>query len=770
MTDFDWQQEQERLAWVLGEVRERLEKLRLEFSDVHQEVVQARRQFWRDITNKDDILDTILEVSQQSMVLSEGERRYNRDADTIRALERLERSPYFGRVDFLEQGMQVPDQIYIGTASFRGGTGDDFLVYDWRAPIASVYYDYGLGEASYSAPGGEYHGSVELKRQYVIRDGTVQMMFDTGVTIGDDLLMQALSQHGSAEMRGIVATIQTEQNRIIRDDTHRLLVVHGVAGSGKTSAALQRVAYLLYRHRQSLEADQMILFSPNRMFNSYVATVLPDLGEYNMQQTTFQEYLDHRLGREFQIEDAFEQLEYVLAASTEPGYAARLEGIRFKSSHAYLDVLSLYAQRLEEEGMRFVPMRFDGREVVSAEQMEEKFREFAPGVRVTARVSLLRDWLLVEISRFGKRERTADWVDEEMNYLDADAYHRATAEAGRRSGSGNESDSDLLAERIIHKRLRSLRSWVHRFAFVDLKAIYAQLFRDERLLGELDASRVPRSWPAICRDTLSHLSRSRMPYEDATPYLYLSELIRGARVNLRIRHAIIDEAQDYSPFQLEFLRRLFPQARMTVLGDRSQAILAHGSVLEDIGVMHLFPPQETEIVRLDRSYRSTREIVEFTRAMLADGDSIIPFDRHGQKPQVLEVDSEEERIRTILEDLRTLMAEGNRTLAVICRTAEESRSVHRSLRERLPIELIGKETATFPMGPVVVPAYLAKGVEFDAVLIHDASRATYRGADERNLFYTACTRAMHVLHLYCRGPLTPLLDSADPSTYEVATR
>lgn len=775
VNDSDWREERQRLDLVLSQIRERLAKLRAEFRDVQADVMHARRHFWDDITIKADIMDTILDVNQQAMALSEGERRYHQGIRTIRDLGRLESFPYFGRVDFVEEGLKGAERIYLGVASLRSSIDQDFLVYDWRAPIASLYYDHGPGPADYTAPMGEIRGELLLKRQYVIADGQIRLMFDTGVTIGDDLLMQALGRHSSAEMRSIVATIQTEQNRIIRDDTSRLLIVQGVAGSGKTSAALQRVAYLLYRHRDTLQADQMVLFSPNPLFNSYVSTVLPELGEQNMQQTTFQEYIDHRLGRRFRVEDPFDQLEYVLTAAGSAGYAARLSGIRYKSSSAYLKVIARYARLLEETGVAFRPLRFSGREIVSVEAMAERFHSFGSGARLATRVSLLRDWLRDEVGSFAQRAVQEDWVDEEINFLGADAYAQADVELRRRESSGRDFDHlaaerEMLGNKVVRGRLKSLRTWIQRMQFVDVAELYAGLFRDPHLLARLsDDGSPPEFWPEICRETVAKLGRSILAQEDATPYLYLMELVRGSYVNMNVRHVIVDEAQDYTPFQFEFLKRLFPQSRMTVLGDLNQAVFAHSSTLEDLEDLRtLYAADETEVIRLMRSYRPTREIVEFTRSLLPHGEQIVPFDRPGERPWLMTVQDRSALVTQIAQDIAALRADGHDTIAVICKTAAESGRAHEALRRHMPVELITKRTATFAKGTLVIPAYLAKGVEFDAVLIYDASETNYRGDAERKLLYTACTRAMHRLHIFSCGAPSPLLRAADPGTYAEA--
>ncbi|MGZ4134432.1 MAG: RNA polymerase recycling motor HelD, partial [Tumebacillaceae bacterium] len=342
ISEQEWQSEQQRVNHVVERINRRVEVLQENVSEVRQDITEFRKHFWDDVKlNLDDVDEageTSITLKQQSELLSERERSLRHAEKEYQKLRRLQDAPYFGRIDFWEDGEPSIDHIYIGIGSFLDEESDQFLVYDWRAPVSSLYYDYGTGLAQFETPGGTVSGEIELKRQFRIRDGRIRNLFDTGVTIGDELLQEVLSRQSDAQMKSIVATIQREQNRIIRNERNRLLIVQGAAGSGKTSAALQRVAYLLYRYRETLSAEQIVLFSPNGMFNSYVSTVLPELGEENMGQTTFQDYLEHRLGRTFAMEDPFVQMEYTLTAMNEPGYEARLAGIRYKASLAFMEV------------------------------------------------------------------------------------------------------------------------------------------------------------------------------------------------------------------------------------------------------------------------------------------------------------------------------------------------------------------------------------------------------------------------------------------------
>ncbi|NOU95368.1 AAA family ATPase [Paenibacillus sp. LMG 31456] len=778
--EHEWRLEQERVDEVTNQMAGRMDKLEQEVGNVRTEVVNIRKHFWDDVSinvsTHEDKAETYSSMRQQAEVLSERERSYRQAAAVLGKLKRLIKSPYFGRIDFKEEGQGPEERIYLGIASYLSEDEQTYLVYDWRAPISSLYYDYGPGAAAFETPVGEIKGTMSLKRQFVIRDRSIRLMFDTGVTIGDELLQQVLSRSSDAQMKSIVATIQKEQNQIIRNDRSRMLIVQGAAGSGKTSAALQRVAYLLYKHRENLQADQMVLFSPNPMFNSYVSTVLPELGEENMQQTTFQEYLEKRLGGQFEVESPFNQMEYVLTAVKERSYSAKINAIRYKSSADYLAVIGGYKDLLKQEGMIFKAIRFRGRVIAAQDIIAEKFYSYDSATRLPNRIVLLKEWLLNEIAAFEEQEWKEGWVEDRMELLEPEDYLRSYKKLRQiQKGKGDtfddfDTEKEWLARSIVHEELKPLIKRVKRLSFVDIRKLYVQLFSNEQLFEQVAGiGAKPEYWQDICRETVALLEKSELAYEDATPFLYFQELILGFQSNTSVRHVIVDEAQDYSPFQLEFLKRLFPRARMTALGDLNQAIYAHGSVLSDFEpITALYGAEQTELIRLTRSYRSTQQIVEFTKGMVPGGEAIEPFNRSGEKPLVTSVLDHAQLHARITADIKALQISGFESIAVICKTAAQSKELFGELSDKFELNLVTQYTPTFEKGTLIIPAYLAKGVEFDAVIIYDASEEQYNRESERKLFYTACTRAMHLLHVYAVGELSPFVLAQNPLTYEFA--
>ncbi|HEY2420103.1 MAG TPA: RNA polymerase recycling motor HelD [Neobacillus sp.] len=768
-------QEQERVSSIMMTISEQIDKLEEETFRRRNEVVDIRKHFWDDVKVNtdtfDDYLETIINLRQQAQDLSVSQSTHRQAYKRLSTLRRLQEVPYFGRIDFTEEGTSTAERIYIGISTLTDTSGENFLIYDWRAPISSVYYDFPPGPAEYATPVGIIRGKLEKKWQYIIHGGVINSMFDTSLTIGDEILQQVLGNSTDKHMRSIVATIQREQNMIIRHDRGRLLIVQGAAGSGKTSAALQRIAYLLYKYRESLRADQIILFSPNPMFNSYVANVLPELGEENMQQVTFQEYLDHRLGNEFQVEGPYEQLEFVLAAVNDPSYRTRTAGIRFKTSTRFFETIKTYRQSLELSGMLFNGVKFRGKPILTAKQITEQFYSSNTSLRFHNRLEKLTEWLNKQIDEVEKLERFKPWVEEEIELLSNEDYHKAYTYLRKKHGFKGESFDDYeidpkeLSRLIVRRKLKPLRKQIKTLRFIDITGLYKQLFSKPAQIKPWIEGGTPEEWEDICLSTVRMLGEGKLFYEDATPFLFLKELIQGFQTNVMIKHVLVDEAQDYSPFQFEFLKRLFPAARITVLGDFNQAIFAHASEMVDFHMLtSLYGTDKTETINLTRSYRSTSPIVEFTRGLVPGGEQIIAFDRDGEKPVLTQLSNRAELHHCIASKVRDLRNRQYKTIAIICKSAVESSAAFEALSNIDEIKLVKNGSNEYEQGVVVIPAYLAKGIEFDAVIIYDASEQVYGAESLRRLFYTACTRAMHYLQLYTVGDPSPFLCNVAPDS------
>ncbi|WP_102349831.1 RNA polymerase recycling motor HelD [Bacillus sp. Marseille-P3661] len=768
----EWKEEQLRVEKILYIIKKKQELIDRNSKGVKADIKGIRKTFWDDVTlnfeDSGEVGETFTSIKQQVEMLSERERSHKKMDQQLRNLSRLKNSPYFGRIDFIESGDQKEEKIYIGTSSLMDEEDKEFLIYDWRAPISSVYYDYSTGPAQYDTLDGLIEGEITLKRQYIIKNGKLKAMFDTGVTIGDEVLQEVLSNNANTQMKSIVSTIQKEQNDIIRNERSKLLFVQGVAGSGKTSAALQRIAYLLYRYRESIQSENIMLFSPNPMFSNYVATVLPELGEENMQQETFQHYLELRLGRKYEIEDSFSQIEFVLTSSNKQEVQARLEGIRYKGSQDFIDLIQNYVRNLSKQGLIFRNIIFRGEILISKQVIQEKFYSLDCTMSIPNRLEIVKDWLLKELRRMSKQESKKDWVLEEIELMDNDEYqkiYKRLQKQGRFSENtfnDFEREQKALAKTLVNHYFKPIRSAVKKLKFLNLEEIYCQIFKEPIIKKP-----IPINWDDICNQTLQNINKQRLFYEDATPFLFLQDQLEGRKPNTQIRHLFIDEAQDYTPFQFAFLKQLYPSSRMTILGDFNQAIFSETMKAFSIFSKDLMTLREdSEIITLTKSYRSTKEIVEFTKELLDEGNVIEPINRSGNQPFVIQSDDQELLHKEMLKLIANLQSKGHETIAIICKTAQESREVFKEINQDIPARLIDKGTSTYEKGVSVLPVYLAKGIEFDAVIIHDCSAGVYTHDNEKKLLYTACTRAMHELYLFSSGEKSPLINKISKGLYE----
>lgn len=759
--------EEARMHHVLEVIEQKTAQLKQKQGNLATDVIDLRKNFWDEIKVNletfDDRLETALSIKQQAEFLAERELTHHHRDKALQILRKLKDSPYFARVDFTPDDTKETTPIYIGIAGLSNETEDDYLIYDWRAPISSMYYDFSPGPAEYASMEKIISGTMDLKRQFIIRHGELQSMFDTNVAIGDELLKEVLGNNASDKMKNIVATIQKEQNQIIRNVKNNYLIVQGVAGSGKTSVALQRAAYLLYHYKEELNNDNMLLFSPNPLFSSYIASVLPDLGETSIQQLTFQAYVEKRLGNHLAIESPFSQMEYLLTTEN----AARKAGIRFKASLAFKEYIDQYAEQLSTGGLVFKNIALRGNIIISKEAIGAYFYSLDHTISIPNRMSMTKDWLLEELAFLEKEERDKDWVKDEAELLDiedyTEVYHDLQDNAEDDTFDDFDKELKILTAKIARKYFRKIRAAVSKLKFLHITALYKNLFD-----VQADDASLPENWDAVCIYTLESLRQKELLYEDTSPYMYLEDKLTRLKTNTQIKHLFIDEAQDYSPFQFFVLQQLFPSARMTILGDIHQAIYMH-----TLNSATLFSGEEvqtdnTEKIELHKSYRSTRQIVDFTRHLLAVDLAIEPFERDGEKPSLVLCMDGQERDEKLRHTLSGLVGKEYGTIAVICKTVAESAAMYEQLSPAFDVQLATEHSYSYDSGIIVLPAYLAKGIEFDAVIIPDASAHNYEKSFEQNLFYTACTRAMHELVLFAVGDKTPFMDRVPADFYTLA--
>lgn len=753
--------EQKHLDNIMKQIKEREKSLKKSIKSAEGQARDLNSHFFDDVKLDYDgystSMETALSIHQQQQLLSEREHAWQHSAKQLDTVERLEKRPYFARVDFKEQGEKKPETIYIGLGSFAD-KDNHFLIYDWRAPISSIYYDGKLGEVSYNSPEGKITVDMTKKRQFMIEDGKIVNMFDTNESIGDQMLLEVLSEKSSTQMKSIVTTIQQEQNKIIRNTSADLLFVQGAAGSGKTSAILQRIAYLLYRYRGNLTSSDVIMFSPNQLFNDYIKNVLPEMGEQNMVQMTYWQFVARRLPG-MNVENLFKQFE---DQNSDTNIS------KFKGSVNFFNLLTRYAKHLNKRGVIFKNIYFRDKKkpYFDKEKIKEIYYSYNENYNLANRIDATREELIKMLNRKITPEVKKAWVartiegmsQSELNEL----YDRPDQEF-----ESEAKEEAFLGRKIVLKALKGVHKRILHNHFINMRAQYLSFLRAVPKMVDL------AKWDITEDDWLHHIDEVKENFKkhdiaitDVSAYLYLYDLITGRRNDYEMRYAFIDEIQDYTPFQLAYLKYNFPRAKFTMLGDLNQAIFTKDesrSLLKQIS--GLFDPEKTDVVRLTKSYRSTKQLTNFTKQILRQGEKIEAFNRQGPKPVIWGRDNDEKAIDVLVDVLRD-NEKRKMTTVIITKDLASAKFVHEELsKKKEPTTLIATANQRLVDGTLVIPSYLAKGLEFDAVVMWGANKENYHQLDETQLVYTITSRAMYKLDVIYTGEKSPLLD-VDPATYE----
>lgn len=734
------------LGEVLGRIDHLMEQAGNNAAKSVKETIETRRLMWEDYARHIYTLDDAIEIKPH---LDEMRRQESRELfyrRMLRKLERMARSPYFGRIDFLENAATASEKIYVGIASLANEQGMN-MVYDWRAPVSGMFYDYELGPAGYDCGLGRIEGRILLKRQYKIKNGLMELVFDTELRIEDEMLQEILGRSADERMKTIVTSIQREQNKVIRDEGHRLMIVVGPAGSGKTSIALHRAAYLLYKERESIKAENILVFSPNWIFSEYISNVLPELGEENILQTTFQDYAANILKKK--CEERNQQLEYILAGTGGNEYRIRQENIRYKSSLEFIQVIEEYLKFLEKR--EFQDFYFNGQLVISKEECAEIYYQRYLFFPVTKRLAMVRErffYLLEPLRR--KRVKEVEKI-----LADGDEHLE-------------EKELKALARMKVRAEAEGLIAKVSRLTHLNYFEAYTQLFSNGNFFRKVAArTLIPKQINEICAQTYKSLINNRVNYEDLAPLLYLKGILGGFPKVNGIKYLFIDEAQDYTPLQYRLFKHIFPKSSLTVLGDLNQLVNPYAFVDDIQTIAENIDLSSSISIRLEKSYRSTREINDFAGALLPI-ESQPKMDvsvRTGQKPEIIKV-ANDALGDSIVEKINQLKNDGNESIAIVCKTAKTAKTLFAKVQPKTELNLIVDDEGVLGKIPVIIPIYLAKGLEFDAVIIPDADAQSYHRDTERKILYTACTRALHRLVLYYGADLSPLVKKLNPNLYD----
>lgn len=662
MEEKEFELEKEYLANVLNEIDNQRKQKQGELVAITKEKKEFSLHFSDDYYYMDDE-----EALSEGDILAEFDKSWEHTQKIIYRLNRQEYSPYFGRIDFIESTKNKPISYYIGVNNLFK-LGDEIpMVCDWRAPVSSMFYDFELGSAEYASPNGKINGEIVLKRQFEIKNKKLLKAFDSSLTIGDEVLKSVLSGPSSKKMKTIVSSIQKEQNQIIRNNSSNNILVQGVAGSGKTSIALHRIAYLLYQNKNTLKAEDILILSPNTLFSSYISDVLPELGEENMSQMSFYKLANDELSYlNKQLETREQNLSEVLNNKT------RLNQVAYKHTYDFYESLVQFSERYFD--VAFVPkdLKF-GKDVIKAQELAKLYNQTysskTPAVRV--------EWII-------------DYIIDKLN------INKAVQEISER------------LKKIIYPF----------FIECDIIKVYADFLTNIGM-------------------EFSFNHKGEIRYDDLAPLLYLTNYFFGLKKRKEVKYLIIDEMQDYSFVHYSIFNSIF-DCNKTILGDINQCI---EKIMTKDDLKKLQEMCNADYIELNNAYRSTYEITSFANNI--KNIDCKKIERHGEIPVVENISKNEfcERIEEIFNN-----NEYN-SLAILTKTETEAKNVYMLLSnlDEVSLNLTADDE---PAKICIMPSYIAKGLEFDAVIIPYYNKENYKSFIDKNLLYVSSTRAMHLLKLY----------------------
>lgn len=710
--------EEKRLAQTISLAEEQLKQAKEAADKKKSEIIEAKKDVRENtehgITSlyTSDGFEALVELSQYINPVTDKIIDYEEEEHKILLLEKMIKSPYFARIDFKFDDEDEFEKIYIGRSSLRKNSYQEMYVYDWRSPIASVFYRFMTGEAFYDAPCGRVTGELNLKRQYEIKNGTLEYFFDSDVQIVDEFLRQLLSQNTTAKMKAIVETIQHEQDVVIRDMENDLLMVQGVAGSGKTSIALHRAAYLMYQGLQTkLSANNIMIISPNSIFEQYISNVLPELGEDNVISSVFEDILSELLnGRKIQSRNDF--LENLIVNSKYKEISRN--SIEFKTSSFFREILDQFLIDIPRQWIEFEDVYYEGKCVVSEQILKDKILG-RPETPLGIKLEQLEDYILEQIFGTGK-------------------------------GRGHKEEKNLIKQEI------------QKFIKIDIVELYKILFSNEAYFYSLLQNSNPsQNIKNIWKYTKENLEADSLCYDDAIAIAYLYLKIYGTNKYKNIKQVVIDEAQDYYPLQYEIFNLVFSNAKFTILGDMKQTLAKKEDISFYEQIQKILNKKKSSLIMLDKSFRCTNEILNFSLKFIEQSSQIKSFNRNGDSPKVYIADNSEIFIDEIVKEIKLCQEKGFQSICLICKTEKNSTYLFNKIKHKLDIQLIKNGSASDLQGVFILPVYMSKGLEFDTVLICDADSQNYHDEDDKNLLYVACTRALHKLSLFCENEVSPLI-------------
>lgn len=691
MNNFEFLQEEQNLEYTLNLLSQEILNYIQKRKDVSDYILEYRKKFIEEYRDDED---KVMEYFDHERYVKE--EMYRTIDKKLAEFTKLKESPYFGKVNFEDNG--YAEQIYVGRYGLTPEGNFDAAIVDWRAPVASLFYKGTLGETSYKSPAGEVLVDILARRQIMIKKGKLEGFFDSDIDVKDDILQMILSSNAGEKLKDIVMTIQKEQDEIIREERMKVVVVNGVAGSGKTTIALHRVAYLLYNFREQL-GDKVLILGPNDIFIDYIGEVLPTLGESNVNQQTFAHFVINEIGLNEPVIDFTAYLEEVLKGNEEV-----INEIKYKAGEGFISVLDKKCEGLENSYFNVQAAKFFDEEVVSIEEINDLFENYYKYMPLFRRSKKIKRIIT---------EKLKDKRDELVRNLNAEVKGKLaslTEEQLAIEQNNIEFQRKIRIREIVRELMiqkENLAKWIDNESIVD---IYKEFTNTENL-----------------------------SYLDLPAILYLMIKLDGKKSSKEIKHIVIDEAQDYSMLQFIVLKELTGCKSYTIVGDSNQRLIKVEEEPAMLKLKSLFGGFVKNYA-LNKSYRSTFQIMEYASKLL-DQNAIVPFVRKGKfDVEEVEVKDEDDLIDTILETLEDYDDENYDNIAIITKDKEELKKIAPELKKFTKLLAFDREDVIYRGGKVIVPSYYAKGLEFDGVIIVNFDDNT-----DDLVKYIMATRALHRL-------------------------
>ena len=686
----------------------------------------------------------------------------------IKNLKMVINKPYFARVDFIEKGDIKRDAFYLGKVMVTDHNTLEQIVIDWRAPIADLYYEGRLGEASYNCPAGNIEGEIKLKRQYFFnKAGELENVMDIDITTNDEMLQPFLAANSDTRLKNIISTIQAEQNKIIRSEMWRPLVVQGVAGSGKTTIALHRIAYLIYNYDKNFFPEEFLIIAPSKFFLNYISNVLPDLGVERVQQSTYEDIAFEIIGDEFDIEDPNEKLAIIIdnnKSDKEKEMSKVIEQASIlKSSSRFKNMLDEYLYELEK---RFIPdddFKIDKYVFMKREDIHHLyFREYANLPicrRIEEIVKHLKNSVMMRSGEILKD------IEEERDYKIAKVKAEEPIEEIRLSMIRNlYGDAEKLAKSVIKDAKK------HALNYFGANKVMAPLKYYKEFLDvyfeQIASERIDKRQIKYIKDSFAAAQRKgKIEMEDIAPLMYIKCMVHGVKTKFELKHIVVDEAQDFSEFQFYVFKKIIKSNSMTILGDLAQGIYYYRGTRNWQKTMSIVFGEDSDLkyLTLKKTYRTTEEIMNVANKVISNINDVLncelgePVMKNGAPVAFKHFENHSDMINQIKARLEEFKQKGFTNIAIIGKTIPDCLKLQKELNNE-EIHMISSKDAEYNGGINICPSYLSKGLEFDAVIITDADVNNYTKSEvDTKLLYVCITRAMNTLDIYHVNEITELL-------------